>query len=107
MHVACPAGITPLFQATKMGHSELVRALVRQGSHVNTPAGQQGLTALHMAAHTEMKEIALFLIESGGDVLAKDKEGRTPLSMATAELAEKMKGGCVPRDETAELAVSL
>ena len=88
----CCTGITPLFQAAKMGHVELVRALVKHGSLVNVPAGEQGLTALHWAAHTEMKEVALFLIENGADVLAKDKMERTPLSMATCELAEKMRG---------------
>ena len=86
------AGITPLFQAAKMGHGELVRALVKHGSLVNVPAGEQGLTALHLAAHTEMKEVALYLIENGADVLAKDKMERTPLSMATCELAKKMRG---------------
>ena len=75
-----------------MGHGELVRALVKHGGLVNAPAGEQGLTALHWAAHKEMKEIALYLIENGGDVLAKDKMGRTPLSMATCELAVKMQG---------------
>ncbi len=75
-----------------MGHSELVQALVKHGGLVNANAGEQGLTALHWTAHKEMKEDSLYLIENGADVLAKDKVGRTPLSMATCELAEKMRG---------------
>ena len=79
--------------AAKMGHIELVKLLVKHGSEVMAQGGEQGITALHWAAHKEMGEVALYLIESGGDVMAKDRMGRTPLSMATAELATKMKGG--------------
>ena len=75
-----------------MGHLELVKALVKYGSVVNAGGGEQGLTALHWAAHKEMREVALYLIEKGGDVTAGDKVGRTPLSMASPELAEQMKG---------------
>ena len=51
---------------------------------------QQNVGPLHWAAHKEMEAIALFLIEHGGDVMLADKEGRTPLSMASPELASKM-----------------
>lgn len=47
---------------------------------------------LHWAAHKENVEVALFLIENGADVLKTDGEGRTPLSMASPELADKMIG---------------
>lgn len=85
-------GITPLFLAAKMGHLELVQALVKHGGVVNAQGGEQGLSPLHWAAHTEMEQVALYLIEKGGDVTAKDKTGRTPLSMASPELAAKMRG---------------
>ena len=75
-----------------MGQMELVRALVKKGSEVNTGGGEQGITALHWAAFKEREDVALFLIESGGDVMARDKVGRTPLSMAAPELATKMRG---------------
>ena len=52
----------------------------------------QNIGPLHWAAHKEHVEIALFLIENGADVLKKDGEGRTPLSMASPELADKMIG---------------
>ena len=52
----------------------------------------QKIGPLHWAAHKEHVEIALFLIESGADLLKVDGEGRTPLSMASPELAEKMIG---------------
>lgn len=52
----------------------------------------QNIGPLHWAAHKEHVEIALFLIENGADLLKEDKEGRTPLSMASPELADKMIG---------------
>ena len=52
----------------------------------------QKIGPLHWAAHKEHVEIALFLIENGADLLKLDGEGRTPLSMASPELAEKMIG---------------
>ena len=52
----------------------------------------QKIGPLHWAAHKEHVEIALFLIESGADLLKVDGEGRTPLSMASPELADKMIG---------------
>ena len=75
-----------------MGHLELVKALVKHDSVVNATGGEQGLTPLHWAAHKEMEEVALYLIQRGADVMAKDKTGRTPLSMAAPGLAAKMRG---------------
>lgn len=84
-------GITPLFLAAKMGRLELVKTLFKHGSSVNAEGGEQDITPLHWAAHMEVEEVALYLIENGADVMARDKEGRTPLSMATPELAGKMR----------------
>ena len=89
---ASPVGITPLFLAARNGNSELVKALVRAKAEVNKVGGSQRIGPLHWAAHKEYSEVALFLIEHGGDVLLKDGEGRTPLSMASLVLAEKMIG---------------
>lgn len=71
---------------------ELVQTLFKHGSTVNAGCGEQCITPLHWAAHMEKTEVALYLIGKGADVMAKDKKGRTPLSMATPELAAKMKG---------------
>ena len=90
--VSCLAGITPLFLAARNGDNELVKALVRAGADVNQVGGSQQIGPLHWAAHKEYSEVALFLIEHGGDLLLKDGEGRTPLSMASLVLAEKMIG---------------
>lgn len=82
--------IAPLFMAARGGHLELTKALVRKGANVNSVGATQGISALHWAAHKEHEEIAAFLIENGGNIMLQDKEGRTPLSMASPELATKM-----------------
>lgn len=72
-----------------------MKALVKKGAVVNQPGATQGITPLHWAAHKEHAGICQFLIEHGADVLRKDREGRTPLSMASPDLAFHMMGGFV------------
>ena len=78
--------------AAKGGHLELVKALVRYGAVVDQLGAPQKIGPLHWAAHKEHVEIAVFLIENGANLLKVDREGRTPLSMASPELADKMIG---------------
>ena len=85
-------GISPLFIAARNGNEELVRSLVKSGASVNQVGGTQKIGPLHWAAHKELVDIAVLLIENEGDILLKDNEGRTPLSMASPALAEKMIG---------------
>ena len=59
---------------------------------MNKLGAPQRIGPLHWAAHKEHVEIALLLIENGADLLKEDGEGRTPLSMASPELADKMIG---------------
>ena len=75
-----------------MGNLEMVQALFKRGCVINAQGGEQNITPLHWAAHTEREGVALYLIQRGANVLTKDNEGRTPLSMATPQLAAKMKG---------------
>lgn len=66
--------------------------MLRYGANVNTVGGSQRIAPLHWAAHKEHCDIALLLIEFGADIQLKDKEGRTPLSLAAPGLASKMLG---------------
>ena len=69
-----------------------MKALVKKGAVVNQPGAAQGITPLHWAAHKEHAGICQFLIEHSADILCKDREGRTPLSMASPDLAARMIG---------------
>lgn len=85
-------GITPLFLAARGGNIELVRVLLRHNARVNVTGAAQQIAPLHWAAHKEFTDIALHLIENGADIQLRDKEGRTPLGLASPELASKMIG---------------
>lgn len=88
-------GIVPLFLAARGGHLELAKGLIKNKAAVNFQGAQQNIAPLHWAAHKEREDIALLLIKHGADILLKDKEGRTPLSMAAPNLAAKMtKAAC-------------
>ena len=92
MMITFLAVISPLFLAARGGHLELVKALVRYGGDVNKLGAPQNIGPLHWAAHKEHVELALFLLENGADLLKEDGEGRTPLSMASPEMADRMIG---------------
>ena len=93
------SGITPLFLAARGGKVSLVRELLRKKADPNCRGAAQLIAPLHWAAHKENVDIALLLIEYGGDIQLKDKEGRTPLTLASPDLSAKMIGkentGCL------------
>lgn len=92
-------GISPLFLAARGGNIELVRVLLRHNAKVNLTGAAQQIAPLHWAAHKEFTDIALLLIEHGADIRLRDKEGRTPLGLASPELASRMLGmwACIMR----------
>ena len=87
-----PEGITPLFLAARGGYLDIARETLRQGANVNACGGEQRIGPLHWAAHKELEEMAVLLIEAGADISLKDKQSRTPIVMASPELAAKMIG---------------
>ena len=89
---SCPLGVTPLFLATKDGNLQLTELLVKAGASVNACGAKQSISPLHWAAHKENDKMALYLIDNGADIMLADKEGRTPISMASPALAEQMIG---------------
>jgi len=87
-------GETPLHKATRMGHFNTVRELIRLGADLN--AGDTlGLRPLHWTAVTGREDIARLLLHHKANPNARDRfaGGLTPLALA------KLLG----RDEFAEV----
>lgn len=70
--------ITALHHASKNGHTDMARLLIRAGIEVNT-IDPGAMTALHYAAKSGHTDVANLLIDEGADVNAKDIASRTPL----------------------------
>ena len=80
--IAAAAPEASLADAAKDADWTAVRALVEQGTDVNTPRGD-GSTALHWASYWDNGEIADLLIQAGADVSAVTDLGVTPLWVAS------------------------
>ncbi len=63
-----------------------VETLIQLGVDVNAQ-NEQGLTALHLAAHVGSSAVAKQLIKEGADINVVDKKGKTALDYVNARLA--------------------
>jgi len=78
-------GFTPLVWATRGGHLEAIRTLVREGADPDLPdSGTNGWTPLQHAIHVGQLPAALVLLDEGADPNAADRDGLTPLMMAAS-----------------------
>lgn len=71
-------GFTPLMSAVTEGWEGIVAELITAKANVNA-ANQDGLTALHLTAKTN---IAQMLMDAGANINARDEHGHTPLDLA-------------------------
>ncbi|SVE31699.1 uncharacterized protein METZ01_LOCUS484553, partial [marine metagenome] len=74
-------GDTPLHDAVKRGHREVVELLITNGADMNMQDGN-GRTPLYPATALDHREIVAILIAKGADVNVKDDDGSTPLHKA-------------------------
>ncbi len=86
--------------AAMKGNKESVRALFQRKANVNAPQ-MDGTTALHWAVRTDDLKTASLLIRAGANVSTANREGATPLLLATengnAAMIEKLiQGGADP-----------
>ncbi len=80
--IFCPA--QTIHEAAESGNFELVKKLVAQNSdRLNSTDGPQGRTPLHCAIRGKKYEIAMWLIDLGADVNAKDQNGASVLNYAS------------------------
>lgn len=78
-----PKGYTPLMLASDRGHGVIVRYLLESGA-IATAIGDNGATALHVAAKHDHVDVAIMLLAAGADVGVSSEcsGGFTPLHLA-------------------------
>jgi hypothetical protein len=100
-------GFTPLHQASRMGHPDVVRCLLDHGADVMARA-ELGETPLLMAITsrwdaTANPDVVRCLVEYGADVTAMDHDGWTPLYAAaqrgSIDVAKVLLGAGAPIDQ--------
>ena len=71
----------------RLGVSQL---LAEHGAEVNKPDNDRE-ASLHLSSRLLSLEVACVLLERGADVLAENKEGKTPFQLARESLVEEIK----------------
>lgn len=79
-----PTGIhmAPLGYAIQKNDRVMIEALLKRKADVNLRDEESGETALMYAAKYSSSEVVKVLLDAGAEMNAKDKEGRTALSIA-------------------------
>jgi hypothetical protein len=83
--------VTALQLACKLGFGEVARLLVERGADV-TAKDNTRMTALHHATLRSDTGLVRLLIDHGADPLARNADGKSPFSLANAEIAEVLRG---------------
>ncbi|XP_074025695.1 uncharacterized protein isoform X3 [Leptinotarsa decemlineata] len=83
-------GLNALHLASKDGHIEIVRELLKRGAIVDS-ATKKGNTSLHIASLAGQEEVVRILIQHGATLNVQSQNGFTPLYMA----AQENHDGCV------------
>ena len=75
-------GITPLEWAARMGHTEVVKALLENKADMNISRPTDSVTPLTIAAQNGHTEVVKLLLDNKADVNASTHTGATPLYVA-------------------------
>ena len=81
--------MTPLHQAVRYGHENIVRLLLNSGANVNAYSQLYG-TPLHWVAEVGHQGIAVVLLEHGANTHALDSHRLTPSGRAREEGQEEL-----------------
>jgi ankyrin repeat protein len=78
-------GLCPLHLASALGFSEIVEFLLGEQTILVKAVDLEGNTPLHLAVTTKQKESVELLLESGSDMLARNRAGESVLALATGD----------------------
>lgn len=76
-------GCTPLHIASYIGHNAVVEFLISKGANLEARDEKNGATPLFWAVAAGKKDVVETIVSKGALVNVKDKNGETPLSLAT------------------------
>ena len=81
-------GWTPLHEVSSHGRRDIAELLLKAGANPNVPSDEERVTPLHdavchCAVSAEDVDMVRLLVSYGAEIHAKDKNGETPLSLAT------------------------
>jgi len=82
---------TPLMRAVNEGERQIVKLLLEQGEARVNQAGENGITALHLAALKASADLVELLLAHGADPRIEDYSGRTALEFAKKNNNLKLK----------------
>ncbi len=82
----------PLLDAIKLGDSQSVEKLIREGEDVNRKSGLSQKTPLHVAAEKGGPEIVSLLLSAGALPNETDSQGKTPLHYALKNESQQKSG---------------
>jgi hypothetical protein len=85
------AWTTALFDAAVMGLEKTIEAILPKisGADIKTITDAMGKTLLHYAAQKGHDKLVTYLLSKGADANLKDKDGKTPLTLAQELLVSK------------------
>ena len=75
-------GYTPLYWAAIKGRVEILTLLINRGASIDQKCLNYSFTALHCSINENQNTVINALINGGANIMAKDKDGNTPLHFA-------------------------
>ncbi len=111
-------GVTPLVAMTNKGGSRGrgkdeakmmagLQVLLEAGADINQEGGINNETPLHTTARLNMLQLVQFIVDHGGNLYAKDKNGLLPLDYATGKADSQSFGNFDVVGELPEMAALL
>lgn len=86
-------GATAITRASRLGHGDILRALIEAGADMDTPNDKLQYP-LHFAAFKEKIDAVAILLESGANPRSLDRKGRTPAHDTKNEAIREMILAC-------------